>query len=137
MKPLILVAGASLALKAPHSQSNSDEAIPMTDTPERELIERVRGSSLTFRNGNPVQPGDTCVVKSDDLIALCDTIEALLSRVDKLEERVRGLEGLAAQNRVDILTTLGALRDQMPSEAVAIFQRIAKDAEASLNRSAS
>jgi len=50
----------------------------MTDTPERDLIEKAR--RVGNYHGIPI------------VLELADTIEALLSRVDKLEERVRELE---------------------------------------------
>jgi len=72
----------------------------MTDTPERELIEiqfdRLDQVVTALANGShyaddpechPLYPGTVAAIQF-----LRDTIEALLSRVDKLEERVRELE---------------------------------------------
>ena len=58
----------------------------MTDTPERELIEALRSPtqwSCIFEYDGQPRYGTT-----DAPIRAADTIEALLSRVDKLEERV-------------------------------------------------
>jgi hypothetical protein len=65
---------------------------------------------------------EICIEEIDELKA---AIESLLSHIEKLEE-------LVGKARIDVLVTLGAVRDQMPSEAVAIFQRIAKDFEEAL-----
>jgi len=53
----------------------------MTDTPERDLIEKAR--RVGNYHGIPI------------VLELADTIEALLSRVDKLEEALKKAEKIA------------------------------------------
>jgi hypothetical protein len=64
----------------------------MTDTPERELIERLNDEAMRLQ-GRGIDRG--CVDSSlagNLAMEAADTIEALLSRVDKLEERVRAVQ---------------------------------------------
>jgi hypothetical protein len=56
-----------------------------TDTPERELIARLREPVAWFAYKTSMGPD----YQSSAPLRAADTIEALLSRVDKLEERVR------------------------------------------------
>jgi len=58
----------------------------MTDTPERELIERLRNLRVILKSGD--YTGGDLMRAWCAMIDAADTIEALLSRVDKLEERV-------------------------------------------------
>lgn len=90
-----------------------------TDTPERELIERLRepdthDPAYPFRwrcYCDEGSPHDN--VQDDDKLKAADTIEALLSKQAELEEA--GMLAWAA---------LGFYRDNMPPEAVERFQEL-------------
>jgi uncharacterized protein (DUF342 family) len=93
----------------------------MTDTPERELIERDFRSAI-WGAGKRAKPIEGYPVSKEERAAFnygkdCATadievavgklastrIEALLSRVDKLEERVRELEAKLEQKKLKIV----------------------------------
>ena len=62
----------------------------MTDTPERELIEQLRAFAYQLSRCSEITLGkQDCAETSTELTQAADTIEALLSRVDKLEETLR------------------------------------------------
>jgi hypothetical protein len=77
-----------------------------TDTPERELIERLRepdthDPACPFRLRcycDEGSPHDN--VQDDDKLEAADTIEALLSRVDKLEEALNAIIDRAPERNI-------------------------------------
>ena len=62
----------------------------MTDTPERELIDYLRRCcEQAYSKSAPV------MIPSGPILEAADTIEALISRVDKLEERLTNCFNIA------------------------------------------
>jgi len=83
-----------------------------TDTPERELIERLRSPR---HSGSGIE---------DTLLEAADTIEALLSRVDKLEEEIakamqgaRDEIGATEQQRIAFAYAEAAMRSVLNRSA--------------------
>jgi hypothetical protein len=110
-----------------------------TDTPERELIEKLLQLAHQQADGTDFHKGRKLTAEDTMYFVAARKIKALLSRVDKLEERVRELDAELrfAHDTLVKHKVAGLAREQRYGGLADLLSQVVNRSRRALNRSAS